>query len=72
MFKSIRWRFLSWLTLILLVTITGFGASLFYLVRHSKLQETDTELEGAAIVLVEKLRTFNVESELADAPPGRS
>lgn len=56
MFKSIRWRFLSWLTLILLVAIAGFGASLFYMVRHSKLKETDTALEGAATVLVEKLR----------------
>ncbi len=56
MFKSIRWRFLSWLTLILLVAITGFGASLFYLVRHSKLKETEAELRGAANVIVEKLR----------------
>lgn len=56
MFKSIRWNFLNWLTLILLVAITGFGASLFYLVRHSKLKEVDAELEGAANVLVEKLR----------------
>ena len=56
MFRSIRWNFLSWLTLILLVAITGFGASQYYLVQSSRLEEVDAELEGAAHVLVEKLR----------------
>lgn len=56
MFKSIRWKFLSWLSLILLVVIGGFGATLFGLVRHSKLKEIDAELEGAAHVLAERMR----------------
>ena len=57
MFKSIRWNFLSWLSLILLVTIGGFGATLYDSLRRSKLDEIDAELEGAARVLAERIRS---------------
>lgn len=56
MFKSIRWTFLSWLALLLCLVVSGYGATLFYLLRRSKLQEIDAELEGAAHVLAERLR----------------
>ncbi|MEM7231630.1 MAG: heavy metal sensor histidine kinase [Planctomycetota bacterium] len=56
MFRSLRWSFLIWLSTILLIAIAGFGASLFFQVRHSKLKRVDAELEGAAQVLAEKMR----------------
>ena len=70
MFKSIRWNFLSWLSLILLVTIGGFGATLYDSVRRSKLDEIDAELEGAARVLAERIRSR--ATRRSPRAPGRS
>jgi heavy metal sensor kinase len=56
MFRSIRWNFLSWLFLVLVLGLGGFGGTLYYLVRRSTLNEVDAELEGAAEVLAAKVR----------------
>jgi len=48
MFRSIRWTFLGWNTILLLLVLCGFGATLFHLVRHARLEEIDAELKGPA------------------------
>lgn len=48
MFKSIRWNFLIWQTVLLLLVVGGFGATLFGLVRHARMSEVDTHLETSA------------------------
>ena len=50
MIRSIRWSFLAWQTVLLLVVIVGFAVTLFGLVRHAKMEEIDAELGGAAQV----------------------
>jgi len=56
MFRSIRWTFLGWNTIILLLVLCGFGATSFQLVRHARLEEIDAELKGSARVLTLALR----------------
>src|SRR5262245_47657422 len=65
MFKSIRGKFLAWLSLVLLLVIGGFGASLHLLVKRSRLAEVDAELRGTAQVLAQGLR-----SRRPPPPPG--
>lgn len=57
MFRSIRWNFLGWFALVLTLAIGGFGGTLYSLVRGTKLGEIDTELEGAAQILADRLRS---------------
>jgi len=52
----IRWNFLGWFLLILILVIGGFGGTLYYLVSRSKLDGIDAELEGAARILAERLQ----------------
>jgi len=57
MFRSIRGKFLGWLSIVLLLVIGGFGGSLYLLVRQSKLGEIDSDLAVTAQVLAENFRT---------------
>jgi len=51
MFSSIRWNILFWMALLLTMGIGGFGATLYYRVRQSTLNEVDADLLGAAQAL---------------------
>ena len=51
MFSSIRWNILFWMALLLTTGIGGFGATLYYRVRQSTLNEVDADLLGAAQAL---------------------
>jgi heavy metal sensor kinase len=66
MIRSIRGKFLAWVSTVLIVVIGGFGISLFLLVRRSTLDEIDAELLGTAQLLAEKFR-----SQRPPPPPGR-
>ena len=57
MLRSIHGKFLGWLSIILLLVIGGFGGSLYFLVRQSKLGEIDADLAVTAQVLAENFRT---------------
>jgi heavy metal sensor kinase len=51
MFRSLRWRLLAWHAGILVLTVAGFGAALYYRIRQVRLGEVDAELRAAARTL---------------------
>lgn len=55
MFRSIRGTLLIWQVLLLAVVVGGFGATLFWRVRHATLEQIDADLLGAAQVLATQL-----------------
>src|SRR5947209_6191490 len=74
MFKSIRWRVHAWHAAILLLTVAGLGATLFYQLRQARLDEIDGELHAAARALEGTLRGFPpflVGGAERPAPPPR-
>jgi heavy metal sensor kinase len=56
MFRSIRWNLLGWQAAILAVVVVGFGATLFFRIRHATLEQVDADLLGAAQVVAAKLQ----------------
>ena len=58
MFKSLRWRLLTWHAGILVLTVVGFGAALYYQIRQARLGEIDGELQAAARALEGALRSL--------------
>ncbi|MDB5329132.1 MAG: hypothetical protein JWP03_283 [Phycisphaerales bacterium] len=67
MLRSIRWTLQLWHAAILVAALAGFGAATYYQVSRSRFREVDTELMGAAQVLVSKLRP----PPRTDGPPPR-
>ncbi|HWE92771.1 MAG TPA: ATP-binding protein [Tepidisphaeraceae bacterium] len=67
MLRSIRWTLQLWHAAILVAALAGFGAATYYQVSRSRFREVDTELTGAAQVLVSKLRP----PPRTDGPPPR-
>jgi heavy metal sensor kinase len=60
MVKSLRWRLLAWHAAILVLTVAGFGAALYYQIRQARLTEIGAELQAAA---------RSLEGTLRAAPP---
>jgi two-component system OmpR family sensor kinase len=58
MFKSIRWRLLAWHAAILILTVAGFGAALYFQIRKSRFDEIDADLQSSARSLEGTLRGF--------------
>ena len=58
MFRSIRWRLLVWHAGILILTVAGFGAVLYFQIRHARLHEVDAELQASARALEGTLRVL--------------
>jgi heavy metal sensor kinase len=69
MFRSIRATLLIWQVLLLTTVVGGFGATLFWRVRHATLEQIDADLLGAAQVLATQLAAsdLNDASGLGDA-----
>ena len=55
MFKSIRWTLQLWHAAILALALGGFGIALYGNIRASRLDAVDSEIEGAARVLAQKI-----------------
>jgi two-component system OmpR family sensor kinase len=58
MFKSIRWRLLAWHAGILILTVAGFGAALYFQIRKARFDEIDADLQSSARSLEGTLRGF--------------
>src|SRR5262245_44266319 len=67
MVSSIRWRIQLWHGLILLVVVVAFGTLLYARLYRARFDEIDTELQGAAEVLVSVLRALPPHE--LDRPP---
>ena len=72
MFRSIRWSFLTWMSLILLVTIGGFGSTLYYLKKALKKIDRSDEFRSFLIqVQLEAYRLWLLAHRVATVELGR-
>lgn len=81
MVKSIRWRIQLWHSAVLLLVVECLGTLFYWRLEQSQFVAIDTEIEGAAQVLVSVLRSLPppelerpgpLVSDEWDSPPGRA
>src|SRR5262245_50192310 len=63
MTKSIRWRFMIWLAILLTAILTGFGVTAYQLVRTHRLNQVDQELER-------RVAAVSADARGPGGPPG--
>lgn len=70
MFRSIRWTFLAWLAVILVIVMVGFSVTLFSFFRHTKLEGIDGALEGSAYAMMAKMDHPRLQGGRGELNPG--
>jgi len=70
-FRSIRWQLQAWHALLLVVVLTGFGATAWQLQRSSRLRDIDRELDASALEIMRHLRDNDPNRGRPSGPPPR-